>query len=120
MREPRRVSGRVVVAHVDNGERTTALAAIIRLFTPGREKPNDGGQGRGALPVINVSYDDATTYTAWLTQQTGSIYRLPTESEWEYAARAQSTEARYWGDASGCEYANAAAFAYSQPLASPQ
>ena len=74
----------------------------------GREKPNDGGQGRGALPVINVSYDDATAYTAWLTQQTGSIYRLPTESEWEYAARAQSIEARYWGDASGCEYANAA------------
>lgn len=74
----------------------------------GREKPNDGKQGRGALPVINVSYDDATAYTAWLTQQTGAIYRLPTEAEWEYAARAQATGARYWGDASGCEYANAA------------
>ena len=54
----------------------------------GREKPDDRGWGRGKRPVINVSWDDAPAYAAWLSEQTGKRYRLPTEAEWEYATRA--------------------------------
>jgi formylglycine-generating enzyme required for sulfatase activity len=64
----------------------------------GRAKPGDSGWGRGQRPVINVSWDDATAYCAWLSQQTGHAYRLPSEAEWEYAARAGTTSAFWWGN----------------------
>jgi len=47
----------------------------------GREKPNDEDWGRGERPVIRVSWHDATAYAAWLSDQTGQRYRLPTEAE---------------------------------------
>ncbi|RTL67369.1 MAG: formylglycine-generating enzyme family protein [Hyphomicrobiales bacterium] len=53
-------------------------------------KPDDSGWGRGRRPVINVSYDDAKEFVAWLAKKTGKPYRLLTEAEWEYAARAQT------------------------------
>jgi len=61
----------------------------------GKAKPSDYGWGRGNRPVINVSWHDAVAYTKWLSEQTGQQYRLPTEAEWEYAARA-GTETDYW------------------------
>ena len=63
----------------------------------GRPLPNDDGWGRGTRPVINVSWQDAVAYADWLSQQTGQAYRLPTEAEWEYAARAGAATAWLWG-----------------------
>ena len=71
-----------------------------------RDRPNDEGWGRGGRPVINVSWEDATAYAAWLSAETGEEYRLPSESEWEYAARAGSTTQYSWGDDVGRNRAN--------------
>ncbi|MGF6425124.1 sulfatase modifying factor 1 [Bradyrhizobium elkanii] len=59
-------------------------------------------------PVVCVSYDDAKKYAGWLRKKTGKPYRLPTEAEWEYAARAGTTTPRYWvgEDADVCRHAN--------------
>lgn len=66
----------------------------------------DEGWGRGDRPVINVSWNDVQKYLEWLKQQTGKAYRLPSEAEWEYAARAGTTTAYSWGDAVGVNKAN--------------
>lgn len=52
-----------------------------------RKKPADNGWSRGAMPVINVNLNDAAEYCKWATEGTGMIIRLPTEAEWEFAAR---------------------------------
>ncbi len=72
----------------------------------GREAPNDAGRGRGNLPVVNVSWNEARAYAAWLSEQTGRTYRLPTEAEWEYAARAGQKGVYWWGSAIGSGNAN--------------
>jgi len=72
----------------------------------GRVRPDDAGWGRGNRPVISVSWDDATAFAEWLSEQTGERYRLPTEAEWEYAARAGSTTSYPWGSEPGSNNAN--------------
>jgi formylglycine-generating enzyme required for sulfatase activity len=64
----------------------------------GRPKADDAGFGRGKMPVFNVDWDDTQAYIQWLNQQTGRNYRLPSEAEWEYAARAGATTHYWWGD----------------------
>ncbi|MCP4700060.1 MAG: SUMF1/EgtB/PvdO family nonheme iron enzyme, partial [Gammaproteobacteria bacterium] len=64
----------------------------------GRKKPEDKGWGRDKRPVINVSWEDAVAYCEWLSAQTQEEYRLLTEAEWEYACRAGSETAYFFGD----------------------
>ena len=60
-------------------------------------------------PVVCVSWDEAVAYTEWLSEETGETYRLLTESEWEYSARAGTKTIRFWGDIDeGCDFANGA------------
>ncbi len=74
-------------------------------------KPNKYQATRDKDPVSCVSWNDTQAYIAWLSKETMHSFRLPSEAEWEYAARAGSTTARFWGDtadAAACQYANAA------------
>lgn len=65
-------------------------------------RPSDEGWGRGNRPVMNVSYDDITKqFIPWLNTTTGQTFRLPSEAEWEYAARAESTTKFSWGNTIG-------------------
>ena len=68
--------------------------------------PDDKGWGRGNRPVINVSWEDAQSYVSWLSDRTGKSYRLLSESEWEYVARAGTETAYSWGDSIGVNRAN--------------
>ncbi|MDE0244681.1 MAG: formylglycine-generating enzyme family protein [Gammaproteobacteria bacterium] len=74
----------------------------------GANRPGDEGWGRGRRPVINVSWEQAVRYAQWLSRETGESYRLLSEAEWEYAARAGSERKYHFGNDSTqlCQYAN--------------
>ncbi|WP_096701307.1 bifunctional serine/threonine-protein kinase/formylglycine-generating enzyme family protein [Magnetospirillum sp. 15-1] len=69
-------------------------------------RPGDEGWGRGTQPVINVSTEDANNYASWISNKTGKHYRLPTEIEWEYAAKAGTTTRYYTGETINQNQAN--------------
>ena len=84
---------------------------------------DDRGWGRGNRPVINVSWLDAKEFVAWLSQKTGQTYRLPSEAEWEYAARAGVNTPFWWGRDVGsrqanCRECNTGAGQQTQPVGS--
>lgn len=60
--------------------------------------PGDNKWGRDNRPVINVSWEEASEYARWLSQQTGERYRLPSEAEWEYVAKSGQNNAFWWGN----------------------
>jgi formylglycine-generating enzyme required for sulfatase activity len=69
-------------------------------------RPSDQRWGRGSRPVINVNWDDAEAYVAWLSRKTGKGYRLLSEAEWEYMARAGTTTPFWWGSSFSTNQAN--------------
>jgi formylglycine-generating enzyme required for sulfatase activity/serine/threonine protein phosphatase PrpC len=71
-----------------------------------RRRPDDAGWGRGRQPVVNVSWEDAQQYVAWIARKTRKNYRLLSEAEWEYAARAGSHVRFWWGNDAGQGDAN--------------
>lgn len=82
--------------------------ACVRARGRDGHEPDDRGWGRGRRPVINVSWNDAWRYADCLTERTGEEYRLLSEAEREYMARAGTQTERYWDESSGeqCRYAN--------------
>ena len=84
----------------------TASAEFVA--TNGTNWHSPGFPQTGRDPVVCVSWDDARSYVAWLSAKTGHVYRLPTDAEWEYAARAGTTSARYFSDtpAEFCRHTN--------------
>jgi formylglycine-generating enzyme required for sulfatase activity len=89
---------------------------------PGRSWCNPGFAQTDRNPAVCVSWDDAKAYVEWLRQTTGKAYRLPSEAEWEYAARAGSQASRYWGELRepSCRYGNFADFTAASALNWPR
>lgn len=69
-------------------------------------EPDDHRWGKGRRPVMNVDWETAQQYTKWLTRKTGQTYRLPSEAEWEYAAKGGKTTEYPWGNDVGQNKAN--------------
>ena len=81
---------RVTIAPFAIGKTEVTFAQWDACVSAGgcSRRPADNGWGRGARPVMRVSWEDAQEYVGWLSRQSGQSYRLPSEAEWEYAARA--------------------------------
>lgn len=91
-------------AFVNNG------ASYEYLDRPGLSWRDPGFPQTDDHPAVCVNWDSANAYAAWLTRKAGRRYRLPSEAEWEYAARAGTAGARFWGDTTtlACQFANVA------------
>jgi formylglycine-generating enzyme required for sulfatase activity len=74
--------------------------------TTRRKKPKKVDWDRKTYPVVDVTWDDALAYTRWLSKQTGKRYRLLSEAEWEYVARAGTRTSFWWGTKPGVSNAH--------------
>jgi formylglycine-generating enzyme required for sulfatase activity len=117
-------AGKFMMGSPEDGEGPQHEVTIAKPFAVGRTevtfaewdacvtagycaaKISDNDWGRGNQPVINISWDDAKEYVVWLSRISGKEYRLLTEAEWEYVARARTTTAYSWGDDIGKGNAN--------------
>ena len=90
------------------GQTEVTFADWARCLDAGgcTSKPDNQGFGEGDHPVINISWSDAEEYVAWLSRRTGKAYRLPSEAEWEFAARGGSMTTFAWGPMVGSHNAN--------------
>jgi len=95
------------------GEWKACVAGGGCNFTPRMANADD------RTPVHNISWDDAQQYILWLSRSTGENYRLPTEAEWEYAARAHTSTRYWWGDTVGTMLANCSDCGGSQDARTP-
>ena len=95
--------------------RVVSGGSWVRAADHSWKDPGFNGPQADSEPVVCLSWDDAGAYTTWLTRTTGKVYRLPSETEWEYAARGGTATPRYFGDrdsdeetllAVSCDYAN--------------
>jgi len=99
---------RVTIARVFAiGRREVTFEEWDQCAAAGRcTRPDDQGKGRGERPITDVSWRDAKAYIDWLAQKTGKKYRLPSEAEWEYAARGGTKSTFWWGRDIGTRFAN--------------
>lgn len=106
------------------GERPSRPVRVLKAFAIGKYEvtfdeweacakaggcaavPDDHKWGRGRRPIINIDWPTARKYAEWLAKKTGKPYRLPSEAEWEYAARAGTATKFPWGDEAGLDNAN--------------
>jgi formylglycine-generating enzyme required for sulfatase activity len=83
------------------------VEAALRLGFDGEPDPDYRDHGRGTRPVVGVSWYDAQSFVGWINAKTGTdAYRLLTEAEWEYAARAGTATAFPWGEEASHDFAN--------------
>ena len=98
----------VLVGHFHLGKTEVTNTEYARCVTAGSCKPAKQYSGftGGSQPVVGVSWDDAMSYANWLSGISGKRYGLPTEAQWEYAARAGTQTTYYWGNQVGKNQAN--------------